>query len=387
MVDCIREFGFRIPIVAKSDGTIVDGHLRLKAAKTMGLQEVPVVLADELSDAQIKAFRLIANQSANWAEFDEELLKLELEDLKALDFDLNLTGFDFDEIQNLLNEEEQLQEDFSNFAEKIEQQSPLVSKLDDVWILGEHRLLCCDSLDPKAYETLMQGRVADITITDPPYNVNLRTNRNSNRAKVLGGDKNIANDSLGADFQAFLDTACEQILPRTKGAIYIFMAVSELSTLQSAFEKSGGHISNWIIWVKGHFSVGKNNYHHQFEPMLYGWRDGAKPYWSGDTTQSDVWHAPKNNSNPLHPTMKPVQLIERAIKNSSQKGDFILDPFGGSGSTLIAAEHTGRKALLIELDPQYVDITVKRWQNLTGKQAILERTGETFDALVEAVRC
>jgi DNA modification methylase len=388
MIDCIREFGFRIPIVAKSDGEIVDGHLRFKAAKAMGLTEIPVVLADGLSDAQIKAFRLVANQSANWADFDEELLKIELEDLKALDFDLNLTGFDFDEIQKYLSEEEPLEEDFSDFKEVAEAKKPAISKLGDLWLLGNHRLLCGDSLDEKSYETLMNGQFADITVTDPPYNVNFRVNRNPDREGLLGGSKKIANDSLGADFPAFLDAACPLILTRTRGAVYIFMAVRELTTLQSAFERAGGHIENWLIWAKHHFAVGKTHYHHQFEPILYGWDSVEKggthcghPFWCGDTTQSDVWNAPKNDSNPLHPTMKPVALIERALKNSSQKGDCVLDPFGGSGTTLIAAEHLDRKAFLIEIEPRYVDITIQRWQNLTGKPAILERTGETFDEL------
>jgi DNA modification methylase len=383
MIDCIREFGFRIPIVAKSDGEIVDGHLRFKAAKAMGLTEVPVVLADELSDAQIKAFRLVANQSANWAEFDEELLRIELEDLKDLDFDLNLTGFDFDEIQKFLGEEAPLEEDFSEFKEVAEAKKPVISRPGDLWILGEHRLLCGDSLDEKSYETLLQGQVAALTVTDPPYNVNVRVNKNPDRAEILGGSKKIANDSLGTDFQTFLDSVCEHILARTQGAVYIFMAASELTTLQTAFKNADGHIENWLIWAKGHFAVGKTHYHHQFEPILYGWKDGSKPFWCGDTTQSDVWNCPKNDSNPLHPTMKPVALVERATKNSSQKGDVVLDPFGGSGTTLIAAEHTERKARLIEIEPQYVDITIQRWQNLTGKLAVLETTGQAFDELVE----
>jgi DNA modification methylase len=384
MIDCIREFGFRIPIVAKSDGEIVDGHLRFKAAKAMGLTEVPVVLADELSQAQVRAFRLVANQSANWAEFDEELLKLELEDLKKLDFDLNLTGFDFDEIQELLNEDAPLEEDFSEFKELVESKKAVVTKPGDLWLLGDHRLLCWDSLEAQSYKTLMNGDVADITVTDPPYNVNFRVNRNPDRAELLGGSKKIANDSLGSNFQAFLDAVCEQILTRTKGAIYVFMAASELTTLQTAFKRAGGHIENWLIWAKGHFAVGKTHYHHQFEPILYGWKSSVEPHWNGDRTQSDLWHAPKNDSNPLHPTMKPVAIVERAIRNSSKKGDIVLDPFGGSGTTLIAAEHLGRKAFLIEIEPQYVDITIQRWQNLKGKQAVLERTGETFDDLAEA---
>jgi DNA modification methylase len=237
----------------------------------------------------------------------------------------------------------------------------------------------------------MQGQTADITVTDPPYNVNVRVNKNPDRAEILGGSKEIANDKLGADFQEFLNTACEHIFERTKGAIYVFMAVNQLTTLQSAFEKFNGHIENCLVWAKGHFAVGKTHYHHQFEPILYGWKKGSRdyrhPFWCGDTTQSDVWNVAKNDSNPLHPTMKPVALIERAIKNSSQKGDSVLDPFGGSGTTLIAAEHLGRKAFLIEIEPRYVDVTIQRWQNLTGKQAILERTGEKFDDLQEASAC
>ncbi|GHS92464.1 hypothetical protein AGMMS49949_04610 [Alphaproteobacteria bacterium] len=199
MVGCIQEFGFRIPIVAQSDGTVVDGHLRLKAARALDLQEVPVVLADELSEAQIKAFRLVANQSANWADFDEELLKIEWEDLKALDFDLSLTGFDFQEIQDLLDERDPLEEDFSDFKEKGDKKRPLISKVGDLWILGEHHLLCGDSLDSKSYETLLHGQNVDLTVTDPPYNVSYRVNKNPEREKLLGGSKRIQNDSLGSE--------------------------------------------------------------------------------------------------------------------------------------------------------------------------------------------
>lgn len=380
MIDCIQEFGFRIPIVAKSDGTIVDGHLRYKAACRLGLAEVPIVLADELSEAQIKAFRLVANQSANWAEWDEDLLKAELTDLKALDFDLNLTGFDFQEITQLLEEDAPVHEDFSLF--NAGHDTPVITQPGDLWICGEHRILCGDSLDPQSYATLLDGQKAALTITDPPYNIDYDPEGNATRTKLLGGAKKpIANDALGRDFGEFLDQTCQRILENTSGGIYIFMSTKEQWRLHAAFENAGGHIGNWMVWVKGHFTIGQSDYQRQFEPFLYGWKERGKHYWCGDRNQSDVWHAAKPKSSALHPTMKPVSIIERAVKNSSQRGDSVLDPFAGSGTTLVAAEHLGRKARLIELDPQYVDLILQRWQNLTGEEALCTRTGETFEAM------
>jgi DNA modification methylase len=361
MCAAIREFGFRIPIVVKSDGGVVDGHLRLKAARKLGLEKVPVVLADDLSEAQIKAFRLLANQSANWASWDEDLLKLEFEDLKNMDFDLELTGFDLDQIykdflKNEQNDEESVPE--------INEQTEPIAKPGDIWTLGKHRVFCGDSTDPNSYKTLLNGEIADITITDPPYNVDY----DQEGTKIL-------NDDLGPGFPRFLEQICSNILAHTSGAIYIFMAISEIGNLKQAFEKAGGHWSTFIIWAKSHFSMSRSDYQRQYEPILYGWGKvprqgpGKSRHWCGDRDQSDLWYEQIVGSNKLHPTMKPVALLERMILNSSRPNDVVLDPFGGSGSTLIASEKLGRKARLIELDPKYVDVIVRRFEQFSGEKA------------------
>jgi DNA modification methylase len=375
MCGVIKEFGFRIPIIAKSDGIVVDGHLRLKAAKKLGLETVPVILADDLSEAQIKAFRLLANQSANWAEWDEELLKLEFEDLKDLNFDLELTGFDLDEIERLLDSSEvdEVCQAEETIPETIDNQ-PAITQAGDLWMLGNHRLYCGDSTLIDSFKLVLDDQQADITVCDPPYNVNYGESKQSNR-KIL-------NDNLGSTFEAFLYNVCSNILSNTKGAIYICMAASEMHTLQKAFKEAGGHWSTFIIWAKNHFALGRADYQRQYEPILYGWREGVSRYWCGARDQSDLWFYNKPNSNALHPTMKPIELMERTILNSSKEGNVVLDPFGGSGTTLIACEKTNRHCRMIELDPKYVDVIIKRWQSLTKQKAILERTGQTFDVIV-----
>jgi DNA modification methylase len=356
MVSAIKEFGFRIPIIAKSDGTVVDGHLRLKAARKLGIAEVPVVFVDDLSEAQVKAFRLLANKSANWAAWNEDLLKIELEELKNMDFDLELTGFDLDEIYKDFLKTSENKDDLSEEIPEIDEQSEPVSKLGDLWILGDHKVFCGDSTDPKSYETLLGNEIATLTVTDPPYNVD------------YGKDK-ILNDNLGVEFNKFLEKTCSNILNYTNGAIYIFMAISEIGNLKREFERAGGHWSTFIIWVKNHFAIGRSDYHRQYEPILYGWRQSADKHWCGDRDQSDVWFFDKPNANKDHPTMKPVALCERMILNSSQPNNIVLDPFGGSGSTLIACENLKRKARMIELDPKYVDVIVRRWEKYTGQKA------------------
>jgi DNA modification methylase len=376
MAGVIREFGFRIPVVARSTGEVVDGHLRLKAAHALGLESVPVVLADELSDAQIKAFRMLANRSATWAEWDEELLRLELEELRLEDFDLSLTGFDPDELDDLLADPEPEGGGLTDENAVPEITETPVSKLGDVWLLGEHKVLCGDATKAADYATLLGGELADMVFCDPPYGVNYA---NSPKDKLRGKHRPILNDNLGDDFGPFLEKACANVLAVTKGAVYIAMSSSELDTLQSAFRAAGGRWSTFIIWAKNTFTLGRSDYQRQYEPILYGWREGTDHYWCGARDQGDVWFVNKPVRNDLHPTMKPVELVERAVRNSNKTRDIVLDPFGGSGSTLIACEKTGRRARLIELDPKYVDVIVRRWQDWTGKPATRESDGVTFE--------
>jgi DNA modification methylase len=375
MAAVIREFGFRIPCVVRSNGELVDGHLRLKAARKLGLESVPVVLADELTEAQVKAFRLLANRSATWANWDEELLQLELADLDALEFDLALTGFDDDEIEDMLaavSGEGQTEED----AAPEPEEHP-ISRPGDVWTCGEHRVLCGDATCAEDYAALLGDELIDMTFTDPPYNVDYANNP---KDKLRGKHRPILNDNLGDDFGTFLQATCTEMLRVTKGAIYIAMSSSELDRLQTAFRAAGGRWSTFIIWAKNKFTLGHADYQRQYEPILYGWRDGNDRFWCGARDQGDVWFIDRAARNELHPTMKPVALVERAIRNSSKTRDLVLDPFGGSGTTMIACEKTSRRARLIELDPKYVDVIVRRWQDYTGLQAIRASDGVAFIA-------
>ncbi|QIK36760.1 DNA modification methylase [Caldichromatium japonicum] len=378
MAGAIREFGFRLPIVAKSTGEICDGHLRYKAALRLGLEQVPVILADDLTETQLKAFRILVNRSATWADWDEDLLRLELEELKLDDFDLALTGFDADELLEIMAGEETTTEGHTDEDAAPEVPVTPVSKPGDVWIMGPHRLLCGDSTDAANYTLLMAGEKAHMVVTDPPYGVNYA---NSAKDKLRGTNRPILNDNLGDGFQDFLLAAFKPALARCNGAVYVAMSSSELDVLQAAFRAAGGHWSTFIIWAKNTFTLGRSDYQRQYEPILYGWPEGATRHWCGDRDQGDVWHFNKPRVNDLHPTMKPVELVERAIRNSSRPGDVVLDPFGGSGTTLIAAEKSGRVARLIELDPKYVDVIVRRWQDFTGQGALREADGARFDDL------
>ena len=381
MAGAIIEFGFRIPIIAKSTGEVVDGHLRLKAALRLGLEQVPVILADDLTPVQIKALRILANRSATWADWDEDLLRLELEELKLDDFDLALTGFDADELLDIMAGDEPNHEGQTD--EDVAPEAPVtpVSKSGDVWIMGGHRLLCGDSTDAASYVLLLEGQPVDMVFTDPPYNVNYA---NSAKDKMRGKERAILNDNLGEGFYDFLLAALAPTVAHCKGGIYVAMSSSELDVLQAAFRAAGGKWSTFVIWAKNTFTMGRSDYQRQYEPILYGWREGAKRHWCGDRDQGDVWQIKKPHKNDLHPTMKPVELVERALRNSSLPGDVVLDPFGGSGTTLIAAEKSGRQARLIELDPKYVDVIVRRWQEYAGAQATREADGALFDDLVEA---
>ena len=232
--------------------------------------------------------------------------------------------------------------------------------------MGEHRLACGDSTDREAVQRLMGQSKAAMTFTDPPYNVNYGETM---KDKLRKNSNKIVNDNLGEVFEPFLEKACKNMLEFTDGAVYICMSSSELHTLQKAFIAAGGHWSTFIIWAKNTFTIGRSDYQRQYEPILYGWREGVNHYWCRDRDQGDVWQVDKPSSSPLHPTMKPLALIERAIQNSSQSGDKVLDTFLGSGSTLIACERTGRICYGMELEPLYVDIARMRWEAFTGEKA------------------
>ncbi|WP_412057316.1 site-specific DNA-methyltransferase [Bartonella sp. DGB2] len=375
----IAEFGFVNPVLVGGDHVIIAGHGRVMAAQKLGLTTVPAIMLKHLTDNQRRALVIADNKIAENAGWDEDLLRLELQSLVDEDFNLDLLGFNDVELDDLLSldDDETVALD-DNIPEVPEQP---VSRLGDLWIMGEHRLLCGDATVEADLQKLMAGALADMVFTDPPYNVNYGyTAKDKQRAKSsTKAGRTIMNDNLGDDFEAFLTAACKNMLEHTKGALYICMSSSELDTLQSAFRKAGGKWSTFIIWAKNTFTLGRSDYQRQYEPILYGWKEGNDHYWCGARDQGDVWFYNKPQKNDLHPTMKPVDLVIRGLKNSSKSQDIVLDPFGGSGSTLIAAEHTGRQARLMELDPKYVDVIICRWQKMTGKQACLSDTNEAFE--------
>ncbi len=374
----IAEFGWTNPILVGTDGIVIAGHARLQAARKLGMTEVPVIVLDHLSETKRRALVLADNRLALNAGWDEEMLRVELESIRDDGFDLEVLGFTDDEIEDLLREPEQVVEGNTDEDTAPELPESAVTVPGDVWVLGEHRLLCGDSTQMEAIEKVLAGGLADMVFTDPPYNVNYGATM---KDKLRGNKRKIANDNLGAGFEQFLREACANILAVTKGAVYVCMSSSELHTLEKAFREAGGHWSTFVIWAKNTFTMGRSDYQRQYEPILYGWKDGTDHFWCGARDQGDVWFVKKPVANDLHPTMKPVELVDRAIRNSSKGRDTVLDPFGGSGTTLIACEKAGRQARLIELEPKYCDVIIRRWQEYSGRQATLESDGRAFQDL------
>ncbi|MCE5308176.1 MAG: site-specific DNA-methyltransferase [Acidobacteriales bacterium] len=372
----IIEFGWTNPILIGPDGVIIAGHARLAAARKLKMTEVPVIVLDHLTPTQRRALVLADNRLALSAGWDEEMLRVELESLQEEGFDLDIVGFTEDEIEELLREPDEAREGLTDDDAVPEEPERAVTMPGDVWVLGEHRLLCGDATQMGDVEKVLAGCLADMVFTDPPYNVDYQ----GKTAKKL----KIGNDSLGGQFYEFLRESCANVLAVTKGAVYMCMSSSELHTLYRAFTDAGGHWSTFVIWAKHHFTLGRSDYQRQYEPILYGWRNGTDHFWCGARDQGDIWFIKRPMANLEHPTMKPVELVERALRNSSKSRDTILDPFGGSGTTLIACEKAGRQARLIELEPRYCDVAVTRWQEWSGQAATLEADGRTFAELAAA---
>ena len=360
----ITEFGFLNPILVDTTSGIIAGHGRLLAAKQLRLSVVPVVILDHLTKNQKRAYVIADNKLALNAGWDEELLRAEIVALAAENFDLPVMGFSDDELADYLLDPDAA----GNTDEDAVPEVPVepVTKPGDVYVLGNHRLLCGDSTVLANVEQVLDGALADMVFTDPPYNVDYG---NSSKDRMRGTTRTIMNDNLGDGFEQFLYDACVNLLTVCKGAVYICMSSSELHTLQKAFVAAGGKWSTFVIWAKNMFTLGRADYQRQYEPILYGWKQGTDHFWCGARDQGDVWFVNKPRVNDLHPTMKPVELVERAVHNSSKSRDIVLDCFGGSGTTLIACEKLGRQARLIELDPKYCDVIVRRWEEFTGKKA------------------
>ena len=362
----IREFGFRVPILAKSDKTIVDGHLRLKAAKKLGLEEVPVLLCDDMTDLQVRAFRLSVNKVAEFADWDDEMLRVELDELGVDGFDLELTGFSLDEIADLQIEE--VSEGLTDEDAVPESPEIPVTVLGDIWLLGNHRLMCGDSTSIDAVDILLQGKKAGMVHTDPPYGVSYQSNQRTKSAKF----DVLKNDDTFLDIAPIIE-AC------STGWVFVWTSWKVLTTwidMLGGF----GYPSNQVIWHKPGGGIGdlKKTFSSDYETALV-WHRGAE--LTGKRIGS-VWRFDKDGAGSyLHPTQKPVALAEEAIDKTTNAGCLVLDLFGGSGSTLIACEKTNRNCRMMELDNKYCDVIINRWQQYSGKEAIIESTGETYAQL------
>lgn len=372
----IREFGFTNPVLIDDAGGIIAGHGRVMGAREVGLHAVPCIRLGYLTEAQRRAYVIADNKLALNAGWDENALALELRELESLEFDLSLTGFSEDDIADLLadlDENQPTSENAGNADLAPEPCAVTVSKPGDVWILDRHRVMCGDSTSIQSVEALMGGRLADLLLTDPPYNVAYE----GKTADAL----TIKNDSMSDEaFRQFLRdvyTAADAVM-RPGAAFYIWHADSEGYNFRGAAVDVGWKVRQCLIWNKNTFVLGRQDYHWKHEPCLYGWKAGSAHYWGSDRSQSTVLDFNRPARNGEHPTMKPVEMFEYQIVNSSNKGDLVLDLFGGSGTTAIACEKSRRSARLMELDPVYVDVIVRRWQNFTGRRATHADTGEAF---------
>ncbi|SNV67235.1 site-specific DNA-methyltransferase [Clostridium cochlearium] len=381
----LREFGFINPILIDKDYNILAGHGRVMAAREEGIKEVPCVLVEHLTEAQKKAYILADNRLAMDAGWDDEMLALELENLKELDFDMDLTGFDTAEIDELfsnIHDKDVQDDDFDVDAALAEEP---ISKQGDIWLLGRHRLICGDSTKAEIYEKLMEGKKANLCVTDPPYNVNYTAGSENERK--------IKNDNMeDKNFYEFLLASFKNIFNSLDdgAAAYIFHADTEGLNFRKAFKDAGFHLANVCIWAKQLLVLGRSDYQWQHEPILYGWKPTGKHRWYADRKQTTIWNFDRPTKSELHPTMKPVPLVAYPIQNSSMSNCIILEPFAGSGSTLIACEQLGRICYAIELDEKYADVIVKRYIEYVDsyEEVFIIRDGEKvpYKGLMKSTR-
>jgi DNA modification methylase len=396
----IREFGFRQPIVVDEAGVVIIGHTRLKAAKSLGLAEVPVHVARGLSSEQVKALRIADNKTAEIAEWNLELLPIELAELQGMNFDLGLLGFDQDELAKLLDPE--MQQGLCDPDEIPAPPDEAITKPGDLWILGEHRLLCGDSSKPADLDRLLDGQPIHLCNTDPPYNVKVEPRSNNaiaaglssfqgtthhqsmdvarhpekskpTQKKLRAKDRPLANDFVSdEEFDRLLDAwfgNIARVLVPGRG-FYIWGGYANLGNYPPYLKKHGLYFSQSIVWDKQHPVLSRKDFMGAFELAFYGWKEGAAHLFLGPNNAQDLWHVKKvNPQSMVHLTEKPVELAVRALQYSSRTGENVLDLFGGSGSTMIAAQQTGRRAFLMELDPLYCDVIIQRWEQFMGARA------------------
>ncbi len=359
----LQEFGFRQPIVVDEESVIIVGHTRFKAALKLGWKQVPVHVARDLTPDQIRAYRIADNKTAEHSDWNYELLPIELSTLKQANYDLGLLGFDEDELQSLLNPDGV--EGFTDPDEIPEAPEEPITQRGDLWLLGEHRLLCGDSTSADDVAVLMEGELADLLLTDPPYNVAYE----GKTAEALTIENDSMDDNAFREFlkQAFVNA---QTVLKEGAGFYIWHADSEGFNFRWACNEAGWKVRQCLQWVKNSMVLGRQDYQWKHEPCLYGWKEGAGHTWLSDRSQTTVLEFDRPSRSEEHPTMKPVPLFRYLIQNSCRVGGLVLDLFGGSGSTLIAAEQLERRAYLMELDPRYCDVIVKRWEAFTGKSAL-----------------
>lgn len=365
----IREFGFLNPVIIDKDFNIIAGHGRVMAAKKLEMKEVPCLFVEGLTDAQRKAYILADNKLGELAEWDTDLVTSELEMLLDQDFDIDLIGFTDAELEKLLNQDDTKAEE-DDFDVDAELEKPTFTQSGDVWLLGRHRLICGDSTDESVINTLMDGKKANLVVTDPPYNVNYE-----------GTAGKIKNDNMASDkFYTFLFDAfsCMEQAMANDASIYVFHADIEGLNFRKAFQDAGFYLSGCCIWEKPSLVLGRRPYQWQHEPCLYGWKQKGKHNWYSGRTDTTIWKFDKPKKNADHPTMKPIPLLAYPIKNSSMTNSIVLDPFGGSGSTLIACEQTERICCTCELDEKYCDVIVKRYIEQVGddKDVYVIRSGQ-----------
>ncbi|MAE40905.1 MAG: chromosome partitioning protein ParB [Psychrobacter sp.] len=399
VVASIREFGFRQPIVVDTEGVIICGHTRYKAAIELGLEKVPVHVAKDLTPEQVKAYRLADNKTSELAEWDFDLLPIELAELQGMDFDLGLLGFDQDQLAELLDPG--VTDGLTDPDEVPEPPDDPITQPGDLWILGDHRLLCGDSSEPNDVDRLLDGAEIHLCNTDPPYNVKVEPRSNNAIAagnssfskthhqkfdlerhpekskptnkKMRAKDRPLENDFVSDEafdelLAAWFGNIARVLLPGR--CFYIWGGYANLGNYPPFLKSSELYFSQGVVWDKQHPVLTRKDFMGAFEICFYGWREGAGHKFFGPNNATDLWHVKKvNPQSMIHLTEKPVELAVRAMQFSSRTGENVLDLFGGSGSTLIAAEQTGRKAYLMELDAPYCDVIVERWEKFTGKKA------------------
>lgn len=375
----IREFGFTNPVLIDGDGGIIAGHGRVLGARKLGLAEVPCIRLAHLTEAQRRAYVIADNKLALNAGWDDEMLALELRDLQSMDFDLSLTGFEDDDIAALLAGLDATPEGETDADAVPDPQAEVVTQPGDVWVMGKHRLMCGDSTNAADVAALLVGCVPHLMVTDPPYGIEYDADWRNNALRANGMP--IAASAVGKVLNDDQADWRETWALFPGEVAYVWHAGNKANIVADSLLACGFEIRAQVIWAKSNLVIGRGHYHPKHEPCWYAVKKGCTGHWNGDRKQTTLWEIDKpQKSETGHSTQKPIECMRRPIENNSRPGDAVYEPFSGSGTTIIAAEQTGRRCYAMELSPQYVDVAVRRWQQFTGKTAVLESTGQPFPA-------